>query len=180
VAAGDPIQAIVIRPDLERYKGRIKGLAQFGDRRQGTDRNRAAVDWIEAQLKSYRCPTARINYESRAGVPDPVTTAAERQRGTGARQGAADAQAVTSGKRPRGRSMFGQYVRAGGTSDPMRQPDEKLRALSSQPSTAGPREEVYCTKVGTKVPAEITSSVRIWTASALEKPPMTMRRERRW
>jgi hypothetical protein len=32
-----------------------KGLTQFGDRRQGTDRNRKAVEWIEAQLKSYGC-----------------------------------------------------------------------------------------------------------------------------
>jgi hypothetical protein len=37
----------------------------------------------------------------------------------------------------------------------MRQPDETLRALNSQLSTDGPREEVYCTKVGTKVPAEM-------------------------
>ena len=56
-------QALVGRLDLERYKATIKGLTQFGDRRQGTDRNRAAVDWIEAQLKSYGCPTERIKYE---------------------------------------------------------------------------------------------------------------------
>ena len=51
------------RLDLESYKATIKGLTQFGDRRQGTDRNRAAVDWIEAQLKSYGCPTERIKYD---------------------------------------------------------------------------------------------------------------------
>ncbi len=49
----DPIQVLVGRLDLERYKATIKGLTQFGDRRQGTDRNRAATDWIEAQLRSY-------------------------------------------------------------------------------------------------------------------------------
>jgi hypothetical protein len=48
----DPVQALVGRLDLARYKATIKGLTQFGDRRQGTDRNRAAVDWIEAQLES--------------------------------------------------------------------------------------------------------------------------------
>jgi len=58
----DPIRTLVGRLDLERYKATIKGLTQFGDRRQGTDRNRAAVDWIEAQLKSYGCPTERLKY----------------------------------------------------------------------------------------------------------------------
>jgi hypothetical protein len=33
--------------------------------------------------------------------------------------------------------------------DPKLQPDEKLRALDSQPSAGEEREEVYCTKVGT-------------------------------
>ncbi|HSA54573.1 MAG TPA: peptidase M28, partial [Gemmatimonadaceae bacterium] len=37
----DPIQVMVSRLDLERYKATLKGLTQFGDRRQGTDRNRA-------------------------------------------------------------------------------------------------------------------------------------------
>src|SRR5713226_2595103 len=63
-ALGDTaaIRTLVARLDLERYKATIKGLTQFGDRRQGTDRNRAAVDWIEAQLESYGCPTDRIKY----------------------------------------------------------------------------------------------------------------------
>ena len=55
VVRADSITALVQRLDLERYKATIKGLTQFGDRRQGTDRNRAAVDWIEAQLQSYGC-----------------------------------------------------------------------------------------------------------------------------
>src|SRR5215813_11792067 len=60
--ADDPIRTVVGRLDLEKYKATIKGLTQFGDRRQGTDRNKAAVDWIEAQLKSFGCPTDRIKY----------------------------------------------------------------------------------------------------------------------
>ena len=48
-APADPIATMVGRLSLDRYKATIKGLTQFGDRRQGTDRNRAAVDWIEAQ-----------------------------------------------------------------------------------------------------------------------------------
>jgi hypothetical protein len=37
----------------------------------------------------------------------------------------------------------------------MRQPDEKLRALNMQASVPGPREEVYCTKIGTTHPEEM-------------------------
>src|SRR5262245_48543076 len=56
------VQTMVSRLNLESYKATIKGLTQFGDRRQGTDRNSKSVDWIEAQLKSYGCPTDRIKY----------------------------------------------------------------------------------------------------------------------
>src|ERR1700752_1175867 len=59
----DPGAQLVARLELERYKSTIKGLTQFGDRRQGTDRNRAAVDWIEAKLKSYGCgDIERVKY----------------------------------------------------------------------------------------------------------------------
>ncbi len=37
----------------------------------------------------------------------------------------------------------------------MKQPDEKLRALNMQPTTPGPREMVFCTKVGTTHPDEM-------------------------
>jgi len=40
----DPIRVLVKRLDLERYKAMIKSLTRFGDRRQGTARNRAAID----------------------------------------------------------------------------------------------------------------------------------------
>src|SRR5688572_5150176 len=62
-APPDPIREIVGKLELERYKATLKGLAQFGDRQQGTKRNRDAIDWIEAQLKSYGCTnTERIIY----------------------------------------------------------------------------------------------------------------------
>src|SRR6267143_3753753 len=69
IPADDPVRVLVGRLDLERYKATIKGLAAFGDRRQGTDRNRAAVDWIEGQLKSFGCNTERIQYEYNAPTP---------------------------------------------------------------------------------------------------------------
>src|SRR5215831_4554862 len=62
-AADDPVAILVKRLDLEKYKATLRGLAQFGDRRQGTERNRRAVDWIVAQLKSYGCTgVERIKY----------------------------------------------------------------------------------------------------------------------
>jgi hypothetical protein len=145
----DPVKTIVERLDLERYKTTIKGLTAFGDRREGTDRNRAAIDWIEAQLKSYGCPTERLRYEFQPRPPAAAPAPA----------GAAPAGAA-GGNAPRPASGGGRYrgVRnpTGVNTDPSRQPDEKLRALNSQPSSgAGPREQVYCTKVGTTRPDEM-------------------------
>jgi len=148
----DPvIKALVDRLDLERYKATIKGLTQFGDRRQGTDRNRAAVDWIEAQLKSYGCTnTERIKYDYQ---PPPG-------RGRGA---TGDAATAAGGQRGRGRgragqggsAIFGNRARTGVNNDPNAQPDTKLRELNTQPTTPGPREEVFCTKIGTTRPDEM-------------------------
>jgi hypothetical protein len=62
-APPDPIRELIGHLELEKYKTTLKGLAQFGDRQQGTKRNRDAIDWIEAQLKSYGCTnTERIIY----------------------------------------------------------------------------------------------------------------------
>jgi hypothetical protein len=52
-APPDPVRTVVGRLELERYKAHIKGLTQFGDRMQGTQRNRDAIDWIEKQLRSF-------------------------------------------------------------------------------------------------------------------------------
>jgi hypothetical protein len=118
----------------------VKGLTQFGDRRQGTDRNRAAVDWIEAQLKSYGCPTDRIHYEYNTPPPNP-----NGGRGRGNTNGLAQ-----GGGRPRG-----VRGRTGVNTDPMKQPDERIRQLDTPPAVDGPRDAVYCTKVGTTHPEEM-------------------------
>ena len=60
--AEDPVKVLVGRLELEKYKATIKALTQFGDRLQGTDRNKAAIDWIEAQLMSYGCAPQRLRY----------------------------------------------------------------------------------------------------------------------
>ena len=52
-APSDPVRTVVGRLQLERYKAHIKGLTQFGDRMQGTQRNRDAIDWLEKQLRSF-------------------------------------------------------------------------------------------------------------------------------
>jgi hypothetical protein len=134
------IQALVARLDLERYKATIKGLTQFGDRRQGTARNRAAVDWIEAQLKSYGCTnTERVTYT--------YTTPPLRGAGAG-RGGRGD---WGSG----GARMRGVRTSTGVNSDSLKQTDPKLRALDAEPATDGERQEVFCTKVGTTHPEEM-------------------------
>ena len=138
----DPVKTLVARLDLERYKATIKGLTQFGDRRQGTERNRKAVDWIEAQLKSYGCPTERMKYD----FQPPAPGAAPAVRPAGNR---VPNQSVGGGR------MRGVRTRTGVNTDSLKQPDARLRALNAEPTTPGPREQVYCTKVGSTRPDEM-------------------------
>ena len=138
---------LVGRLDLERYKATIKGLTAFGDRRQGTERNRRAVDWIDAQLKSYGCATERLKY---VFDPPPTATPAPTAVAPSAATATPTIPAAVGGGRPRG-----TRTRTGVNTDSMRQPDERLRALNTEPTTPGPRELVYCTKVGSKVPNEM-------------------------
>jgi hypothetical protein len=140
-AQDDPIKVLVDRLDVERYKATIKGLTQFGDRRQGTERNRRAVDWIEAQLRSYGCSTERVQYVFHAPAPNP------QGRGAGGGRGATQAQG--------GGRFRGYRIPTGVNTDPMKQPDEQLRALNMEPAVDGPREEVVCTKVGSTRPDEM-------------------------
>jgi hypothetical protein len=157
--ADDPVRVLVGRLDLEKYKATIKGLTQFGDRRQGTDRNRAAVDWIEAQLKSYGCTnTERIKYEYQPPAGRGTGAGATGQRGAGRGEGAAATGQRGGGPGRAGQggsTIFGKRAPTGVNNDPMKQPDAKLRELNSQPTTPGPREQVYCTKVGTTRPDEM-------------------------
>src|SRR5258706_6424093 len=137
----DSIAQLVARLDLERYKAAIKGLTQFGDRRQGTSRNRAAVDWIEQQLRSYGCSdVSRLTYRYE---PPPRT------EGQGPRPARDTTRAVGGGR------ARGIRARTGVNTDSLRQPDAKLRALDAEPSVAGERQEVYCTKIGTTHPHEM-------------------------
>ncbi len=145
-SAPDPVPQLVARLDLERYKATIKELTQFGDRRQGTDRNRAAVDWIEAQLRSYGCSDiGRLKYD----YQPPRPPSPEGRGGQGVRP-ARDTTRASGGGRYRG-----LRARTGVNTDSLKQPDARLRALDAQAGTPGAREEVYCTKVGATHPEEM-------------------------
>ena len=162
-SANDLVRILVSRLELEKYKATIKGLTQFGDRRQGTDRNRKAVDWIEAQLKSYGCtPTERIKYTyttpQRAGGRGRAAAAPAGGRGRGGPPGPTGS-VIAVGKSPApaqgGGRNWGVRTRTGVNTDSLRQPDPVIRAIDAQPATDGEREEVYCTKVGTTHPDEM-------------------------
>jgi hypothetical protein len=144
--AVDPVRVLVKRLDLERYKATIKDLTQFGDRRQGTARNRAAVDWIEAQLKSYGCTnTERLKY----------TFGEEPEHRVAPARAAVAAGSDEPGLSVGGGRSRGFTRKTGVNSDPNGQPDARIRALDAPPAVPGPREAVYCTKIGTAHPGEM-------------------------
>jgi hypothetical protein len=136
----DPVATLVSRLDLERYKATIKGLTQFGDRRQGTPRNRAANDWIEAQLARFGCTnTERVHYHY---APEPFQDPPLGSAGGMPR--------AIGGGRPRG-----MRVPMRTNTDPLKQLDVKLRELNSEPTAPGPRDQVFCTKIGATRPDEM-------------------------
>ncbi|MDE0830015.1 MAG: M20/M25/M40 family metallo-hydrolase [Vicinamibacterales bacterium] len=151
------IRALVGRLDLEQYKTAILGLVQFGDRRQGTTRNREAVDWIEARLQAVGCTnTERLVYtfdppprpvgRRSGGTRPPLNPVGPTSTG---------GLAGRNGSGPGGSSMFGYRRRTGVVRDPLAQPDETLRALNLEEPRNGERSEVFCTKVGTTNPDEM-------------------------
>jgi hypothetical protein len=145
----DPVKILVDRLDLDRYRATVKGLTQFGDRRQGTERNRQAIDWIEAQLRSYGCTNIeRLKYDYQPPSPDTRSTMANTAGGPGT---PTPPDAISVG----GGHPKGLRVRTGINNDPSAQPDAKLRALDTPPSIPGAREEVYCTKIGVTHPEEM-------------------------
>lgn len=144
-APADPIARLVSQLDLEKYKATIKGLTQFGDRREGTERNRKALDWIEAQLRSYGCTNIeRLQYQ--------FTHPNKRAPG-GPQSGGGSGGPAGQG----GSTLFGNRVPTGVNTDPALQPDPRIRALDAEPAPAGTsmREDIYCTKIGTVHPEEM-------------------------
>jgi len=143
--AADPISTLVSQLELEKYKATIKSLTKFGDRRQGTERNRQALDWIEAQLKAYGCSNVeRLQYQ--------FTEPAVRGKPAVAAGGGAGGPPGQGGS-----TLFGNRAPTGVNTDPMKQPDERLRALNAEQTPQGTslRENVYCTKIGKTRPDEM-------------------------
>jgi hypothetical protein len=167
----NPVRILVSRLDLPRYKETVRGLTQFGDRRQGTERNRKAVDWIEAQLKSYGCTnTERITYEYtgrqlRNDSTDRVDSIAGFRRPPrggrgGAGRGGANPNAggatIDGVRYDRGGNVIkGPRARTGVNTNPLLQPDTAIRRIDAEWDTPGQRQEVFCTKVGTTHPDEM-------------------------
>ncbi|HXT15259.1 MAG TPA: M28 family peptidase [Gemmatimonadaceae bacterium] len=153
------VRTMVSRLTLENYKATVKGLTQFGDRRQGTKRNRDAVDWIEAQLKSYGCTnTERITYDyhtppPRGGAGRGGRGGAGGGRGAPRPPGTVVSEGPTNGQG--GSRIFGTRTQTGVNTDSLRQPDAHIRAIDAEPATDGERQEVYCTKVGSVHPNEM-------------------------
>ena len=150
VTGDEAIRQVVAGLDLQRYKDTILGLTRFGDRREGTVRNRAALDWIEAQLQAYGCgDVQRLTYEFTPPSPKRVSSSMVSLPPRPPSQ-VTNPDAAVGGGRYRG-------IRAPTSvnKDAQRQPDEALRALNAEPSTPGTRQEVWCTKVGAVHPEEM-------------------------
>lgn len=151
----DPVRVLVDRLDLESYKSTLKGLTQFGDRRQGTTRNRDSLDWIEQQLIAAGCNNVeRLTYiydpelrPPRAATPRTTTTQ-DLKTSTGGTVG-------RNGSGPGGSSIFGYRAPTGVNRDLNAQPDERIRLLNTEEPVNGERQEVYCTKIGSTRPDEM-------------------------
>jgi len=150
----DPVEVLVSRLTFDKYKTTLKDLTQFGDRRQGTKRNRDALDWIEQFLIDVGCQDVeRLDYvydpeprEPRGPRPQPdnrgLTTS------TGGKVG-------RNGSGPGGSSIYGYRASTGVNRDLMAQPDASIRELNREEPVNGSRQEVYCTKIGSTRPDEM-------------------------
>jgi len=150
----DPVRELVSRLTLDNYKLTLKGLTQFGDRRQGTQRNRDAVDWIEQFLTDVGCQDVeRLDYvfDPEPRPPRQRPPQAEPQDLTTATGG----KVGRNGSGPGGASVYGYRAETGVNRDLMAQPDERIRELNREEPVNGPRQLVYCTKIGSTRPDEM-------------------------
>lgn len=151
----DPVRVLVDRLDLESYKSTLKGLTQFGDRRQGTTRNRDSLDWIEQQLIAAGCNNVeRLTYIYDP-EPRPPRAATPRTTATQDLKTSTGGTVGRNGSGPGGSSIFGYRVPTGVNRDLNAQPDERIRLLNTEEPVNGERQEVYCTKIGSTRPDEM-------------------------
>ena len=135
-------------------------------RRGRLDRGAAQELWLSHRAHQVRIRHAAAGHHGRRAARRARRRRARRDQGN---------------KRPGqgGSTIFGTTARTGVNNDPNVQPDEKLRALNTQPATDGPREEVYCTKVGSKTPGEMYIIGAHMDGMAGAKRPTTTGRARR-
>ena len=153
--ATDPIAELVSRLSLEGYKKTLKGLTQFGDRRQGTSRNRNALDWIEQELSSYGCEDIqRITYQYN---PEPRAPRSRKPLETDPSKLVTPTGGAVgrNGSGPGGASIYGYRAETGVNRDLAAQPDERIRELNREEPVDGERQQIYCTKIGTSRPDEM-------------------------
>ena len=151
----DPVRVLVDRLDLESYKSTLKGLTQFGDRRQGTTRNRDSLDWIEQQLIAAGCNNVeRLTYIYDP-EPRPPRAATPRTTATQDLKTSTGGTVGRNGSGPGGSSIFGYRAPTGVNRDLNAQPDERIRLLNTEEPVNGERQEVYCTKIGSTRPDEM-------------------------
>lgn len=149
------IRELVSRLELQSYMDTIKGLTQFGDRRQGTQRNRDAVDWIEQQLIAAGCDNVeRLDYVFDP-APTPPRAPTPRSTETPDLTTPTGGLVGRNGSGPGGSSIYGYRAPTGVNRDLDAQPDERIRALNAEEPVNGARQEVYCTKIGSTRPDEM-------------------------
>ena len=132
---------------------------------RGHDRNRAAIDWIEAQLKSYGCPTERLRYDFKprppAAAPAPGGRPCIPQRNL----------------RPaaRRRTIPGESATRPASTPIRRGSPTKSFARSTRSRRAAPARASRCTarRSAPRGPTRCTSSARTWTATAGARRPTT-------
>jgi hypothetical protein len=151
----DTTRILVDKLTLNSYKSTLKGLTQFGDRRQGTVRNRDALSWIEQQLVEMGCDNLErmsfsYNPEPRAPrVRKPITNQADQLKTlTG---GAVGRNGVGLG----GASIYDYRAETGVNREALAQSDERIRLLNAEQPVNGERQQVYCTKIGISHPDEM-------------------------
>ena len=151
----NPVRVLVDRLNLESYKSTLKGLTQFGDRRQGTARNRDSLDWIEQQLIAAGCNNVeRITYIYDP-EPRPPRAATPRTTSTQGLKTSTGGTVGRNGSGPGGSSIFGYRAPTGVNRDLNAQPDERIRLFNTEEPVNGERQEVYCTKIGSTRPDEM-------------------------
>jgi hypothetical protein len=187
--APDDVRTLVTRFELEKFKATLKGLTQFGDRREGTQRNRDAVDWIEAQLKSFGCPTGRLEYvpqqrggggggRGQAAAAAGAAGAQAGQRGGGQQAGAAQAgqAAGQAGQRGgqqagAGQAQPGQQAGRGGRGQTLGPLPAPVRNSSGGSTLYGNRGR---TGVNTNPEAQPNETLRALNAGPVIPGPIPM------